>query len=177
VARVDRGQSDLGGRSVEQRPLGWRDREGAVMFRDKFSDSEWDTVLFTPLWAFHAVAGVDGKVETAEAAVLAKEISEALLYKDDFAREVLSAIGASMQTVMPAYMKDSRNVTQGLMDAARILDEKMPGGAADGFKRAVLGICIETAKAAGPRFGDKVSKEEKAAIVLVAAALRVPIPT
>jgi hypothetical protein len=146
------------------------------MYRDRFTDSEWDTVLFTPLWAFHAVAGVDGKVETEEAAALAKEISEAMLYKDEFAREVLAALGAGMSTIMPAYMRDSRNVTQGLIDAARLFDEKMPGGLADGFKRAVLGICIETAKATGPRFGDKVTKEEKAAIVLVATALRVPIP-
>jgi hypothetical protein len=45
------------------------------------------------------------------------------------------------------------------------------------LKRAVLLIALNVAKAAGPMFGDKMSNEEKAAIVLIAAALRVPVPT
>jgi hypothetical protein len=146
------------------------------MFKSNFTDSEWETVLFTPLWAFHTVAGVDSKVDAKEAAALAKEISEATLYRDDFTREVLMAIGSSLPTVMQAYMADRRSSVTGLQEAADVLDAKMSGGAADAFKRAVIGVCIETAKASGPRFGDKVSKEEKVAIAVVAVALRVPMP-
>jgi hypothetical protein len=147
------------------------------MFREKFTDTEWQTIMFAPLWAFHAVAGADRKLEQSEVAALAKELTEAVLYKDEFTREVLSAIASSMTTTMPAYLKDPRAIMDGLVDAARVLDAKMPAGAGDALKVAILGICIQTAKAAGPRFGNKVSKEEEAAIVMVAAALRVPIPT
>ncbi len=147
------------------------------MYRGNFSDAEWDTIIFTPLWAFGLVAGADNKIEEAEAAALTKEISEAMLYKDEFAREVLTAIATSLHEVMPAFAKDSRNAIEGLRNAADLLDAKMPAGAADGFKLAVLGICIQTAQAAGPRFGDKVSQEEKGAMFIVAATLRVPLPS
>lgn len=146
------------------------------MFREKFTDTEWETITFAPLWTFSAVAGADGKIDGQEMAALGKEISEALLYKDEFTREVLSAIAVSMATIMPAYAHDKRNALEGLEEAARVLDKKMPGGQADAFKRAMLGLGIEVAKASGPMLGDKVSGDEKTAIVLVATLLRVPIP-
>ena len=146
------------------------------MFRSNFTDAEWDTIMFTPLWAFGLVAAADSKIEEAEAGALAKEVAEAPLYKDDFTREVLSAIAAALPTVMPAFAKDSRSAIDGLRAAADLLDAKMPGGAANGFKLAVLNICLQAARAAGPRFGDKVSQEEKGAVFMVAATLRIPIP-
>jgi hypothetical protein len=151
------------------------DAKEGWMFRERFTPSEWETIQFTPLWTSHAVAAADGKIDPKEAGALAKEVSEAMLYKDEFTREVLASIASDMHTVMPAYMRDTRNVLQGLGDAARVLDEKMPGGQADSFKRAMLGIGIETAKAAGPMIGDKVAKEEKAALAMIAAVLRVPL--
>jgi hypothetical protein len=147
------------------------------MFRSKFTDAEWQTVLFAPLWAFSAVAGVDRQVDAKEAAALTKELAEAALYKDEFTREVLSALASDPATIMPAYAADRRTVVDGLREAAQILDARMPGGGGDRLKNAILLVCINTAKAAGPIFGDKVSKEEKAAIVLVATMLRIPVPT
>ncbi len=146
------------------------------MYRSRFNDAEWQTILFTPLWAFHAVAAVDRKVEDKETLALAKELSEALLFRDELAREVLTALGMDLRTIMRAFIADSRGIVDGLQAAAGILDAKLPSGAADGFKRAAMLIALNVAKASGPRFGDKTSNEEKAAIVLIAAALRVPIP-
>jgi len=147
------------------------------MFRNSFTDAEWQTVLFTPLWAFHGVAAVDRKIDNKESAALAKELSEALLFRDELAREVLTALGMDLRAIMQAFAADSRTIVDGLLQAAGILDAKLPPGAADGLKRAVLLIALNVAKAAGPMFGDKMSNEEKAAIVLIAAALRVPVPT
>ena len=146
------------------------------MFRSNFTDAEWQTVLFTPLWAFGAVSTVDGKADERESAVLAKELTEAMLYKDELTREVLGTLVASLGTMGAAFMADHRPHLQGLQEAALVLDAKLPGGGADKFKLAVLGICVNAAKASGPRFRDKVSKEEKAALGLVAVALRVPVP-
>ena len=146
------------------------------MFRSSFTDSEWQTILFTPLWAFTAVAAADRKIDDKETGALAKELAEAMLYRDEFAREVLSAVGLGLATVMPAFAADQRTIVAGLQDAATILDAKLPAGAADGFKHATMLIALNVAKASGSVIGDKTSKEEKAAIGLVAAALRVPIP-
>lgn len=147
------------------------------MYRSNFTDAEWRTVLFAPLWAFTAVAGADKKVDPKEAAALLKELSEAALYKDAFAREVLQSIAADVTTIMPAYAADRRTVVDGLREAAQILDVKMPGGGADGLKAAILLVCVNTAQAAGPIIGGKVSKEERSAMALVATLLRIPMPT
>lgn len=147
------------------------------MFRSSFTDAEWQTVLFAPLWAFTAVAGVDHKIDPKEMAALAKELTEASLYKDAFAREVLSDLASQYASVMPAYVADRRSVVDGLRDAARILDAKMPGGGADGLKMAIVLVCTQVAEASGGMFGGKTSKEERAAIVLVATMLRVPLPS
>jgi hypothetical protein len=77
---------------------------------------------------------------------------------------------------MPAFAADSRGIVDGLQEAAGILDAKLPAGGGDGLKRAVMLIAINTAKASGPMFGDKMSPAEKTALALVAAALRVPVP-
>jgi hypothetical protein len=146
------------------------------MFKSNFTDAEWQTVLFTPLWAFGAVSTVDGMADERESAVLAKELTEAMLYKDELTREVFGALMGSLGTIGAAFTADHRPHLQGLQEAALVLDAKLPGGGADKFKLAVLGICVNAAKASGPRFRDKVSKEEKAAIVLVATVLRVPVP-
>jgi hypothetical protein len=146
------------------------------MFRSNFTDAEWQTVLFTPLWAFGAVSTVDGTADEREAAVLSKELTEAMLYKDELTREVLGTLVGSLGAMGAAFLADHRPPLQGLQEAALLFDAKLPGGGADKFKLAVLGICINAAKASGPRFRDKVSKEEKAALGLVAVALRVPVP-
>lgn len=146
------------------------------MFRSSFTDSEWQTILFTPLWAFTAVASADRKIDDKEAGALAKELSEAMLYRDELTREVLAAVGLGLPTIMPAFAADARSIVAGLQDAATLLDAKLPAGAADGFKHATMLIAMNVAKASGSVFGDKTSKEEKAAIALVAVALRVPVP-
>lgn len=147
------------------------------MYRTDFTDAEWNTVLFTPLWAFYAVAGMDKVVDEKEAGVLSKELMEAGLYRDEFTREVLTAIAADFRTVMGSYNSDSRDIVQGLQDSAALLDTKMSGGRADDFKRTCLAIAVNAAKASGPVWGDKISKDEKKALLVVAAALRVPIPS
>lgn len=147
------------------------------MYRTNFTDAEWNTILFTPLWAFYAVAGMDRVVDEKEAGALSKELMEAGLYRDEFTREVLTSLAADFRTVMVAYNTDSRDIIQGLQDSAAVLDAKMPSGSSDDFKRTCLGIAVNAAKASGPVWGDKISKDEKKALVVIATALRVPLPS
>jgi hypothetical protein len=145
------------------------------MFKTKFTDAEWQTIVFAPLWAFSAIAGADHQIKPKEAEALAKELAEAALYKDEFTREVLLTLASEPATIMPAYGADRRSIMDGLREAADILDAKLPGGA-DQFKNAILLLCMKTAQAEGPIIGDKVSKDEKSAMVLVATMLRFHVP-
>jgi hypothetical protein len=76
---------------------------------------------------------------------------------------------------MGRYGSDSRYMDLGLGDVAGILDQKADPQEAHNFKLALIGIGANVAKASGPLFGDKASKEERERIALVATCLGVPL--
>ena len=150
-------------------------REGAG-FKSKFSKSEWETIVFAPLWAHTLVAAADGEMEEKEHAVVFTEISPAAC-EDEFAREAFAVFAADPQGVTKAWGKQGLGALDGLQEVARILRAKMPAGAADGLKNAIVLVAVKTAQAAGPTFGDKMSNPERAGIAIVATVLNVPVPT
>jgi hypothetical protein len=78
---------------------------------------------------------------------------------------------------MQQYDRDSRDVLTGLRDVAYVLDESASPEQCDKFTRAMMIIGGQVAKASGKGiFGRKnaVSDEEKAALLLITAALRTP---
>jgi hypothetical protein len=145
------------------------------MYESSFTASEWRTLQFAPLWVFTAVAGADKKIDDKEMAAMSKELSEALLFKDLLAREVIVSVATDFENIMRLYNADSRDVLEGLKDTADILDRKADQDRIRGFKGALLLIARNIAEASGGGMfgmGEKVSKEEKTALVLVAMALR-----
>lgn len=144
-----------------------------MAYRNSFTYSEWQTLLFAPLWSFNAVAAIDGKVDDKEAEALAKEVAEASLYKNPLAEEVLTDLGASFASVFSAYRVDNRSVLDGLKEAAQLVDFKTMPDIALGFKKAIIGIGVQVANASGGVFGSKMSEDEKKALVLVAVTLGV----
>ena len=142
--------------------------------RDSFSASEWRTLEFAPLWAFMQVAGIDRNVDQAEMAVLAKELSESLLYKDELTRGVLSSIAADFQGTLSSWRDDERKCLPGLEDAAAVLSAKAAAESAEIFKKTILAICAAAAKASGTP-GAEVSNDEAMAFAAIAVALDVKL--
>jgi hypothetical protein len=158
--------------SPEPTPVAWSGPTGA------FAAAEWRDMQFAPLWAFVAVAGADRTIDQDEVAALSKELTEALLYKNELARRVFSALAIDFGTIWPAFQADPRDCMTGLMNVAELLDRKVPAEEANGFKKSVLEICVNVAKASGggtPGSVENVCTEETGAFVLVAAALRVQL--
>jgi len=141
-----------------------------VAYRALFSDSEWQTLQFAPLWAFAAVAGADGKIDDRETAVLMKEVSEAPLHKGVFVREVMTSLATDLVRVSAAYKADSRNAFAGLVEVRGLLTRVDKDQAAI-FKFAVMAIGKATAEASGPMFGAKIAVEEQQAWALAAVML------
>jgi len=140
--------------------------------RDRFTTEEWQTLQFAPLWVFTAVAGIDNIIDREEAGALAKELSEAIRYKNPLAREVMSSVGADLQGVMQAYTADGRELLSGLGQVADLLDEKAPDQAED-FKKSMMMVGLNVARASGGGvFRDPVSNEEKVALAAVFKAMR-----
>ncbi len=147
------------------------------MFQDTFTTEEWRTLQFAPLWMFTVVAGIDRDIDAKEMTGLAKELSEAVLYKEPLVKEVLLSVAGDLANVFPAYQADSRDVLGGLSNAADILERKATSEQAEGFKRAMLLLGKNIAEASGGSFfrREKIGKEEQAALLGATAALRVAL--
>lgn len=148
-----------------------------MSIRDSYAPSEWQTLQFAPLWVFHAVAGADKNIDEKEMEALAKEIQDAPVFKDPLVREVMLSLAVDLATIMQAYGPDPRQVLQGLKDVADLVESKTSPAEANRFKAGMLYIGHNIAKASGGGIfhRDPVSKEEKGALVMVAAALRVDL--
>ncbi len=145
--------------------------------RGTYTTAEWATLQFAPLWVFTIVAGADKTVDKKEMEALAKTLASGLFFKEALASEVLTTLTIHLASIMEDYNKDARDVLQGLRDVASLLGRKATSEQAEGFKRAMLYIGTEVAKASGATIfhRDPVSNEEKAALVLVAMALDVKL--
>ena len=146
--------------------------------RPGYTTEEWQTLQFAPLWTFSAIAGAEGGIDDKEKGALAKELAEAPLFKEALVREVLSSLAGDLANQLRAYGADTRDVLKGLGDVADVLDRRATPEEAKNFKNAMLLIGRNVAQASGGGFlgtGDKVSDHEKAAFVLVAAAMRVKV--
>ncbi len=142
-----------------------------MAWQEKFTASEWQTLLFAPLWVFSGIALADGKIDPKEIEAFSTEVSDAPLYKDDLVREVMLALAAGFSEIMTAYQADSRKIDMGLGEVADLLDAKASEHA-DNFKRVLLAIAAKVANASGPAIGGKVSDNEKNAFVIIALSLR-----
>ncbi len=144
--------------------------------RASFTDQQWQTLQFAPLWTLTAVAGADGDVDVKELTAFVKELQEANAYKEPLVREILISLQADFQGVMEDFKADDRSILDGLQEAGRVLDENVGAQQARNFKLAMLLIGKNVAEASGGGLfgmGERVSNQEKKAIVLVAAALGV----
>lgn len=150
-----------------------------------FNISEWRTLQFTPLWVFYAVAAADGKVDQKEVEALVIELSQAHLFKEPLARDVLMSLGNDFENVLRLFQADSRNAGRGLVEAANLLDRKVPPQTAYNFKAAMLMIGYNVSESTGKGFlgfGQKALDQKHQALDAVAMIMRfslvaAPAPT
>ena len=143
--------------------------------RKSFTSQEWRTLQFAPLWVFTAVAAADGKVDEKEFEILARELSEAHLYKNRLARDVLFSVANEFTKVLPDYGADRRNIINGLKEVADILDRKMSPQDVYEFKRALLGLgynVVESSSKGVLGFGKKARDQKHQALDAAALLMR-----
>ncbi|MEZ2228943.1 hypothetical protein [Microcoleus sp.] len=145
-----------------------------VTSKELFTSEEWQSLQYSPLWVFSAVAGADGEIDDQETHALVKEVEEAPLYKIPLVRDVFASVSIDFNNIMKQYGADSRDVSEGLGDVADILAKKVSTEESKSFKGALIFLGVNIANASGGflGFGDHMSDEEKAAIGLIAAVLR-----
>jgi hypothetical protein len=51
--------------------------QGQISQKELFTSEEWQSLQYSPLWVFSAVAGADGEIDELELHALVKEVEEA----------------------------------------------------------------------------------------------------
>jgi|GEM_PF-5369305 len=119
--------------------------------RSGFSDVEWETLLFTPMWVYSAVVWVDGAPKAYEKEALNRELARAESYEVPLFRQFLEVSRAEWNDLMPRWNADSRNTPDGLRDARRILDAKLSADDARSFKECLYQFGCAIAESGGER--------------------------
>lgn len=91
----------------------------------RFSNEEFDTLLFAPMWVYSAVAWVDGAPKDYEKEALNREVSAPESYDAPLFQLLLKVWRDKWDTLLPRWNADKRNTPEGLREARRILDAKL----------------------------------------------------
>ena len=142
-----------------------------MSLRSQFTDAEWLTLQFSPLWILTAIGTADGKIDEKESQKFSELMIKLVDAKDELVREVIISVISTFANLMEAYKADPRKIDVGLSDVADLLDKKAAAHSED-FKKVLLGIGANIADVSGPLLGAKVSDEEKMAFAICATALR-----
>jgi hypothetical protein len=144
--------------------------------RSIFTDEEWRTLVFAPLWVFCSVAEADEDIDEREIAALSMEVEDAYLYDEPLVQEVFEVLQESDQTLLD-FKADEREEDDGLVEMADLLDRKVPGEQAEAFKKAMLFIARSVAEASGEESfsADRVSGGEELSLFRIADLLGVSL--
>lgn len=145
-------------------------------YQDLFSSEEWQTLRFSLLWVFYAIAEVDGVIDAEEGRTLLSVFGGGLELNDELANELMASAAADPQALMDAIEKDGRGVPMGIKEVAEIVEKNLDAEKARNFKRTLVFLGAVFAKASdeipGESTKSRVSEAERMAIVTVAAILR-----
>ncbi len=138
-----------------------------MSLREQYTAEEWQTLQFGPLWVFTTVVSGQDTGDEKRLEALAREIQEAPLYRDPLVREVLVSVGDELSDLMVRYQEDARNVMDGLQDVAQVLGQKAGDEGAENFKKSMLLIGGNVAKAGDETGAEAIGDEEKRALGLI----------
>lgn len=152
-----------------------------MAFKEKFSSQEWTTLQYAVLWVFFAIVKVDGKIDEEEwnALVSAFKGEGELFITNELALELLSSVGEKSEALLKEFENDKLGIPMGLKAAAELVEDKLDKKTATDFKRTLLYLGAVFAKASdeipGESTGSRMSEEERAAILTVAAIFRLDL--
>jgi hypothetical protein len=173
--------------------------------RGSFTPEEWETLQFTPYWVASGVATADGTVDELEEAALSTELqqtADVAATPASLWQQVVGSLADAPPAFFERFNADQRSIPEGLGDVADIVEAHVSAEEAEEFKRSALGVGVRVASASG---GDaevakqqerelrkmgmpkdfaraaaanysRMSAEEKAALEVIQAALRLANP-
>lgn len=139
----------------------------------KYSSDEISTLNLVPLWVFYAVAGADSVIDQREISAFKGMLKEANNLKDQFSREILTALYDHFDDVV--LKSKSEQPIPGIEKAMDIVSRKSSPSESEEFKLVVFSMGWSVAAASGDFTetgeGSNISDEEIENLTHIADAL------
>ncbi|MBD1209873.1 MAG: hypothetical protein H9535_15680 [Ignavibacteria bacterium] len=139
----------------------------------KYSPDEISTLNLVPLWVFYAVAGADSVIDQREISSFKGMLKEANNLKDQFSREILTALYDHFDEVV--LKSKSEQPIPGIEKAMDIVSRKSSPSESEEFKLVVFAMGWSVAAASGDFTetgeGSNISDEEIENLTHIADAL------
>ncbi|MBC7265112.1 MAG: hypothetical protein H5T64_12265 [Chloroflexi bacterium] len=139
--------------------------------KEKFSTEEWELLKLLPFQVFALVAGADKKVDQQEIAQLQKDLQDAPFYKDPLHKELAVDILTSDVSALISKATDASKFVDRANQIKGILKVKLTTEEYQRFVASMFINGLRIARASGGGvlgMGEKVSEEEKVALVMFA---------
>lgn len=139
--------------------------------KEKFTHEEWQLLKILPFQVFIMVAGADGRIDKDEIAQLQKDLRDAPFYKDELHKELLIDILSSDINALIKEAGAATKVVERTNQMRTILKQKLTPDEYQRFLGSMFLNGLKVARASGGGalgLGDKVSKEEKGALITLA---------
>ena len=139
----------------------------------KYSLEEISTLNLVPVWVFYAVAGADSVIDQREISAFKGMLKEAHRLKDQFSREILTALYEHFDDVV--LKSKSEQPIPGIEKAMDIVSRKSSPSESEEFKLVVFSMGWSVAAASGDFTetgeGSNISDEEIENLTHIADAL------
>lgn len=139
----------------------------------KYTDEEISLLQLVPLWVFYAVAGADSVIDQREISAFKGMLKESPRLKDDFSREILTALYNHFDEVV--LRSKSEQPIPGIEKAMDTVSRKSSPAESEEFKLVVFSIGWSVAAASGDFTetgeGSNISDEEIENLTHIADAL------
>lgn len=142
--------------------------------RERFTDEQWEVLMFAPVWANYVTAQIDGEADERESrAAVLLTVEQASDSEDELVREVCRPFVDDLDATMARLQAFNRTGPQPgvvIEQAGRLVDS-VAAESAVAYKQFIMEMCRVTAEASGPLVGPKTSELESAVIENVRALL------
>jgi len=136
------------------------------------SETDWQTLLFAPLWVVTLVGGADGTISPAEFDALGQRLREARPVSGRLAHDLVETLATEYVHRWHQYERDPRPARVGLAAVAAILDRRSSDREGFLVRAALVDLGVDVAQASRSRLvGPRTSAAEERAIAEVRAAL------
>jgi hypothetical protein len=141
--------------------------------KERFTDAEWETLVFAPVFANYVVANADGgPTDPRESKVLVEATAGGLDDEDELTREVCQALMLDFMAILARVREASGTRSPGdvIAEAGRLADRMNLSGSPTTYKQFIVDMGLATAKAALPK-GRKVSPAKGQMVLILREAL------